>query len=362
MKFIDLKMQYEAIEDKVQSRINTVLSHGQYIMGPEVTELEKELADFVGVKHAIACSSGTDALVLALMAIDIKAGDEIITSPFSFFASSEVIVMLGATPVFVDICPDTYNLDVTLVEKAITSKTKAIMPVSLYGQCSDMRALQSIASAHNIALIEDGAQSFGATHHESKSGNLADIGCTSFFPSKPLGGYGDSGACFTNDPKTAEKLRQLLQHGQTARYHHDYIGINGRMDSLQAGILLEKLAIFEEEVILRQQVADRYQALLGDFAKTPTILSHNTSVFAQYTIEVPNRTAFCEKMTELDIPTAVHYPSLLPFQPALQFLGYEENAFPIAEKACQRVVSLPMHPYLSHDDQVLIANAVKASL
>lgn len=362
MKFIDLKTQYEMIEDKIQSRINTVLSHGQYIMGPEVKELEDQLANYVGAKHAIACSSGTDALVLALMALDIKPGDEIITSPFSFFASSEVIVMLGAKPVFVDICPNTYNIDPALIKAAITPKTKAIMAISLYGQCSEMNVLQKIAIENNIALIEDAAQSFGAKHHGSHSGNLADISCTSFFPSKPLGGYGDSGACFTNNSEVAEKLRQLLSHGQTARYQHQYIGINGRMDSLQAAVLIEKLAIFENEVHLRQKVAAQYKELLNNVAKVPTVLEHNTSVFAQYTIEVEQRDKFCQEMAKLEVPTAVHYPSLLPFQPALMFLGYKEGNFPVAENACKRVVSLPMHPYLTMEEQVKVSDAVKKSL
>ncbi len=362
MQFIDLKTQYRKIQENIQMRINTVLEHGQYIMGPEVKELEGQLAEYVGSKYAIACSSGTDALVLALMALDIKAGDEVITTPFSFFASSEVIVLLGATPVFVDVCPDTYNLDVSLVNAAITPKTKAILSVSLYGQCADMTALQILATDNKIALIEDGAQSFGAIQNDVRSGNFGTVGCTSFFPSKPLGGYGDSGACFTNDEALADRLRQLVQHGQSARYQHKYIGINGRMDSLQAAILLEKLAIFDEEVTLRQQVAFQYKELLQGITKTPTILANNTSVFAQYTIEVNDRERFCQAMTELSIPTAVHYPALLPFQPALDFLGYKPGDFPNAEKASNRVVSLPMHPYLSIEEQVQITNAVKQAI
>ena len=362
MQFIDLKTQYRKIEDKIKNRINTVLEHGQYIMGPELKELEAKLADYVGVKHAIACSSGTDALLLALMALDLKAGDEVITTPFSFFATAEVIILLGAKPVFVDICQDTYNIDVEKVSAAITSKTKAIMPVSLYGQCSDMKALQEIANKHNLAVIEDAAQSFGATQNALRSGGFGDFSCTSFFPSKPLGGYGDSGACFTNDDQKATKLRQLLVHGQGERYKHKYVGINGRMDSLQAAILLEKLTIFDEEVSLRQQVALQYQNLLEGHVKLPTILSNNTSVFAQYTIEVEQRESFCKAMQDKGIPTAVHYPVLMPFQEALAYLNYKEGDFPIAEKASKRVVSLPMHPYLKLEEQVQIADAIKASL
>lgn len=362
MQFIDLKTQYRRVQDNIQKGINGVLEHGQYIMGPEVKSLEAKLSDYVGCQYSVACASGTDALLLALMSLDIKAGDEIITSPFSFFASSEVIVLLGAKPVYVDIDPDTYNIDVSLIETAITERTKAIMPISLYGQCSDMEAIQAIADKNKLYVIEDGAQSFGATQNTVRSGNMGTIGCTSFFPSKPLGGYGDSGACFTNNEALATKMSQLLQHGQTARYQHEYVGINGRMDSIQAAILLEKLAIFDEEVKLRQEVAFRYQQLLEGVAKTPTIRSGYTSVFAQYTIEVEDRTAFCKAMQAQDIPTAIHYPALLPFQPALSFLDYKEGDLPVAENASKRVVSLPMHPYLTEAEQTKIVDAVKKAI
>lgn len=362
MQFIDLKKQYQLIEQSVLQGIKNVLDHGQYIMGPEITELEKKLAEFLGVKHVIANSSGTDALLMALLALDIGPGDEVITTTFSFFATAEVIALTKATPVFVDIEPDTYNIDVVKMEALITSKTKAIMPVSLYGQCANMDEINNIAKKHNLAVIEDAAQSFGATYKGVYSGALSTIGCTSFFPSKPLGGYGDSGACFTNDDALAQKLIEIRIHGQNARYSHSSIGINGRMDTIQAAILLEKLKLFPKEIELRQQIGERYTDLLKDKVKTPTILPHNTSVYAQYTIEVNARDEFQKKMQALNIPTAVHYPIAMHEQAALKYLGYKKGDFPIAEKASMHVVSLPMHPYLSKEEQDEVVAAVKKCL
>jgi len=270
MQFIDLKTQYSLIENEVLMSIKNVLNHGQYIMGPEIAALEKQLAEFVGVKHALVNSSGTDALLMALMALDIQPGDEVITSPFSFFATAEVISLCHAIPVFVDIDPATYNMDPNKLAAAITSKTKAIMPVSLYGQCADYDAINAIANQYGIPVIEDAAQSFGATYKGKYSCSLSTIGCTSFFPSKPLGGYGDSGACFTNDDELAQKLIEIRIHGQNARYCHSRIGINGRMDTIQAAILIEKMKIFPEEIIMRQRVARRYDELLSDVVKTPS--------------------------------------------------------------------------------------------
>lgn len=362
MQFIDLKTQYKRIEQEVLAGIKAVMDHGQYIMGPEIQTLEERLALFAGVKHVIVNASGTDALLMALLALDIKPGDEVITTPFSFFATAEVIALVQATPVFVDINPVTYNIDAEQLEKAITPNTKAIMPVSLYGQCAELDTIQEIARKSGIAVIEDAAQSFGATHHGKPSCSISDISCTSFFPSKPLGGYGDSGACFTNDDVLADRLRQIRVHGQSARYQHARIGINGRMDSIQAAILLEKLKLFSEEVKLRQEVAQRYQQLLENIVPTPMILSHNTSVYAQYTIEVPNRDVFIQNMREMSIPTAIHYPIAMHRQPALAHLNYGKGSFPLAEKASQYVVSLPMHPYLKEEEQQRIAKAVQVSL
>ena len=362
MQFIDLKTQYSLIENEILSSIKKVLDHGQYVMGPEIAKLEGQLADYIGVKHAIVNASGTDALLMALMALDIKPGDEVITSPFSFFATAEVISLLHAKPVFVDIDPLTYNLDPQKLQAAITKKTKAIMPVNLYGQCADYDAINAIADQYGIAVIEDAAQSFGATYKGRSSCGLATIGCTSFFPSKPLGGYGDSGACFTNDDAIAQKLVEIRIHGQNARYCHSRIGINGRMDTIQAAILIEKLKIFPDELIKRQQVAQVYDQLLSSVINTPQIQTHNVSAFAQYTIEVKNREAFQNVMQAMDIPTAIHYPIAMHHQKALDYLKHGEGDFPHAEKASHHVISLPFHPYMQMAEQIKVASAVKQAL
>ncbi len=362
MQFIDLKKQYSIIENEILTSIKNVLNHGQYIMGPEIMQLEKQLADFIGVKHVVVNSSGTDALLMALMALEIQPGDEVITTPFSFFATTEVISLCQAKPVFVDIDPLTYNMDPNKLEAAITSKTKAIMPVGLYGQCSDHDEINAIAARYGIPVIEDAAQSFGATYKGNYSCNLSTIGCTSFFPSKPLGGYGDSGACFTNDDDLAQKLIEIRIHGQNARYCHNRIGINGRMDTIQAAVLIEKLKLFPDEIIMRHRVAKAYDQMLSQFVKTPFVHSYNTSVYAQYTIEVDNRDAFQKAMSESGIPTAVHYPVPLHQQAALAYLGYSVGDFPHSEHASSRVISLPMHPYLQEAEQIKIVAAVKNAL
>ena len=362
MQFIDLKKQYSLIEENILNSIKKVLDHGQYIMGPEIYELERRLADFVGVKHAIVNSSGTDALLMALMALEIQPGDEVITSPFSFFATAEVIRLCNAKPVFVDIDPQTYNLDPIKLEAAITKNTKAIMPVALYGQCVDHDAINTIADKYGIPVIEDAAQSFGATYKGKYSCALSTIGCTSFFPSKPLGGYGDSGACFTNDDALAQKLIEIRIHGQNARYCHSRIGINGRMDTIQAAILIEKMKLFPAEILMRQEVAKHYDQMLSPLVKTPFILSHNTSVYAQYTIEVIHRESFLKVMQEEGIPTAVHYPVAMHLQKALSSLNYKTGDFPHSEKASHQVISLPMHPYLLKEEQNKIVSAVKKAL
>lgn len=362
MQFIDLKQQYSIIEDEIIHGIKRVLDHGQYIMGPEIGELEKRLAAFVGVKHAIVNASGTDALLMALMVLEIQPGDEVITTPFSFFATAEVIRLCHAIPVFVDIDPLTYNLDATQLENAITDKTKAIMPVSLYGQCADFDEVNAIANQYNLPVIEDAAQSFGATYKGKKSCALSTIGCTSFFPSKPLGGYGDSGACFTDDDDVALKLREIRLHGQNARYSHARIGINGRMDTIQAAILIEKLKLFSNEIMMRQRVAKRYDELLSTLVKVPVIKHFNTSVYGQYTIEVSERALFQQSMQDAGIPTAVHYPVAMHQQAALKDLNYSAGDFPVAEQASHRVISLPMHPYLLLSDQDKVVAAVKHAL
>ena len=369
MNFIDLKTQYRRIQPSVDARIHKVLEHGQYIMGPEVTDLEMMLADYVGAKHCIAASSGTDTLLIALMALGIGPGDEVITVPFTFFATGEMIALAGATPVFVDIDPRSYNMDPILLEAAITPRTKAIMPVSLYGQCADFNAINAIAAKHKLAVIEDGAQSFGATQRGRRSCGLSLIGSTSFFPSKPLGGYGDGGACFTDDDGLAKLMREIRVHGQDRRYHHPRLGVNGRLDSIQAAVLLAKMEIFDDEVAARIRLGARYSELLAAaFADQPTkirmpfVEAFNTCVYAQYTIEVEQREIFETRMKALGVPTAVHYPLPLHLQPVFAHLGLREGRFPVSESAARRVISLPMHPYLTEEQQVRVVAAVREAV
>ncbi len=357
--FIDLVAQQSRIRKQIDERIRRVLDHGQYILGPEVTELESKLAQFVGVKEALSMASGTDALLIALMALGVGPGDEVITTPFTFISTAEVIALLQAKPVFVDIDEKTFNINPVLIEKAVTKKTKAIIPVSLYGQCANMEAINEIAKKHNIPVIEDGCQSFGSTRHGKQSCSLSTIGCTSFFPSKPLGGYGDGGACFTNDPALAQKMKWIRVHGQDKRYHHPLIGVNGRFDTLQAAILLPKLEIFPEEVTLRAKIGERYTQLLKGVVGTPATDAGNTHVYAQYTVRVKNRASFQESLNKAGVPTAVHYPIPLHLQPAFSYLNYKEGSLPVSELCAREVVSLPMHPYLSSADQDRIVEAVK---
>jgi UDP-2-acetamido-2-deoxy-ribo-hexuluronate aminotransferase len=351
MEFVDLKFQYQRIKSSVDSRIQAVLDHGQYILGPEVGLLEDALAMRTGSKHCIACASGTDALLIAMMACGIGVGDEVVTAPFTFIATAEMIALLGATPVFVDIDPATYNLDPSLLERSITPRSRAIMPVSMYGQCADFDAINEIAARHGLPVIEDGAQSFGATYKGRQSCNLSVIGCTSFFPSKPLGCYGDGGACFTNDDALAAAMRQIRAHGQSVRYRHARIGLNGRLDTLQAAILLAKLEVFDEELESRERVATSYNQKLGDIARTPQIARDCSSVYAQYTIEVDDREHIAEALKTNGIPTAIHYPCPLHLQPAFAYLAKGPGSFPNSEHASRRVLSLPMHPYLKESDQ-----------
>ncbi|WP_440028748.1 DegT/DnrJ/EryC1/StrS family aminotransferase [Chromobacterium amazonense] len=362
IQFIDLKAQYQHLKADIDARIHTVLDHGQYIMGPEVKELEEQLAGYCGAKHAIGVCDGTKALLIAMMALGIGPGDEVITTPFTFIATGEMIALLGAKPVFVDIDPVSYNLDPNLLEAAITPATRAIMPVSLYGQAADFDAINAIAAKHGIPVIEDGAQSFGASQHGKQSGNLSTIGCTSFFPSKPLGCYGDGGAVFTSDDALAKKIREIRVHGQDRRYHHPVIGLNGRLDTIQAAVLLAKLPSFPDEVAARERIGARYSALLQDVARVPVIQAGNTHVYAQYTIEVDHRDDVQAKLKELGVPTAVHYPIPLHLQPAFAHLGLGEGSFPHAEAAGKRVMSLPMHPFLTEEAQDAIVAAVKKAL
>ncbi|MGB0869083.1 MAG: DegT/DnrJ/EryC1/StrS family aminotransferase [Flavobacteriales bacterium] len=358
--FANLNKAYQDHKEEFDVAISDVVSNSRFIMGKEVFELEEKLSEFTGSKYAISCSSGTDALILALMALDIKPGDEVITTPFTFIATAETIALVGAVPVFVDIDEETYNIDVNKIEAKITSKTKAIMPVSLYGQIADMDAINAIAEKHNIYVIEDAAQSFGATYKGKQSCNTSTIGCTSFFPAKPLGCFGDGGALFTNDKDLADKIVSMRIHGQTERYYHKYVGIGGRLDNLQAGVLLVKMKYYNTDIKNRQRVAEAYtKALEGTSVVRPFVKEDNTSVWAQYSLRVQNRDQFQEKMKEEGIPTAIHYPKPLHLQECFEYLGLKKGDFPIAENVSNEIISLPMNPYLTDEDIKLVTDAVK---
>lgn len=374
MQFIDLAAQQcqqlqdgRTIREAVDSRIASVLNHGRYILGPEVEELETVLSAYVGVKHCIAVASGTDALLIALLALGVQAGDEVITTSFSFISTSETIALLGATPIYVDIEPMSYNLDPSKLEAAITTRTKAIIPVSLYGQPADFPAINAIADRHGLPVIEDGAQSFGSKQQGRRSCGLSTIGTTSFFPSKPFGGYGDGGACFTDDPELADRIRRVSRHGQAKRYFHTDIGVNGRIDTIQAAILLGKWPNFAKEVEARGRIGASYSRKLHDagVTTTPQLTAGNTSVYAQYTVQVDHRAQVQALLKEQGIPTSVHYPTLLCQQPALRCkrsLCSGGCNTPIAQAASERVISLPMHPWLSEDDQDRVVGGLVSSL
>lgn len=345
IEFIDLKTQQALIKHKIDEGIQRVLAHGQYILGPEVLELEEKLAIFVGAKYCISVANGTDALQIAQMALGIGPGDEVITPGFTYIATAETVALLGAKPVYVDVDPQTYNLDPTLLEAAITPRTKAIIPVSLYGQCADFDSINTIAAKYGIPVIEDAAQSFGGSYKGRKSCNLSTISCTSFFPSKPLGCYGDGGAIFTNDDEMARVMRQIARHGQDRRYHHVRVGVNSRLDTLQAAILLPKLELLEEEIGLRNKVAGAYSELLrGLPVVTPYVDKLNVSAWAQYSILVPNRGQLQNSLQDIGIPTAVHYPIPLNKQPAV---ACPDAKLSVGDAIAEEVMSLPMHPYLS---------------
>ena len=357
--FIDLKTQQDIIRPKLEVNIHRVLHHGQYIMGPEIRQLEQQLATYTGVKHCISCASGTDALRMALMALDIGPGDEVITVPYTWISTAEVIALLRAKPVFVDIRSDTFNLDPDKLEAAITPRTKAIMPVGIYGQCADMTRINAISDKYGIPVIEDAAQCFGATHHGKKACNLSLIGCTSFFPSMPLGCYGDGGAIFTEDDALADKICQIRIHGQKVKHQHPLVGINGRMDTLQAAILLEKFALFPAECELRAQIGKRYDTLLFGISdiQIPVAATGNTSVYAQYTILSPNRDRLSQYLRESGIPSVAYYTSPLHLQGAFANMGHKTGDFPVAEQVAAKCLSIPMSPYLSMEDQKRVVQA-----
>jgi len=360
IEFIDLKAQYAAYKNEIDSAMEKVCLESAFIMGEQVREFERRLSDFTGSPHAISCSSGTDALLLALMAIGVKDGDEVITTPFTFIATAEVISLLGAKPVFADIDEVTYNIDVKEIERKITARTKAIVPVGLYGQVPDMDGINALATIHGIYVIEDACQSFGAEYKGKKSCNLSKLSCTSFFPSKPLGCYGDGGAVFTSDAELAEKLKSLRVHGQTQRYYHKYIGINGRLDTIQAAILNVKMNHLEEELKKRVEVADYYSKKLTEKKDIvlPVIKNDRTSVYAQYSIRVKNREHLIQKLNEAGIPTAVHYPRPLHLQEAYSYLGCKEGAFPVSERISREILSIPMGPFLNKEDQDYIIEVI----
>ncbi len=362
--FANLQYQHELYKDGIEEAILNVARNCNFIMGDEVQELERNLEEFTGAKYAITCSSGTDALLLAMMALDIKPGDEVITTPFTFIATAETIAFLGATPVFVDIDEKTYNIDPSKIEEKITPKTKAIIPVSLYGQPCDMDALEQLKIKHSkLKIIIDGAQSFGSTYKGKTDSNLGDISTTSFFPAKPLGCYGDGGAVFTNDEELATKMKQLRVHGQNKRYHHKYIGMGGRLDTIQAAVLNIKLKYYKKDLALRQEVASKYTEALGCVALAspgtakavhPVVLPYidkkATSAWAQYSIRVKNRDQLQAKLKEQGVPTAVHYPMPLHLQECFAYLGYQKGDFPIAEIVSNEIMSLPMNPYVTDEE------------
>ena len=362
MEFVDLKSQYEALRTAIQARMQTVLEHGQYIMGPEVKELEDRLAAFTGARHCITVASGTEALLISLMALGLKPGDEVITTPFTFAATAEMIVLLGARPVFVDIEPDTCNIDAALIEARISPRTRALMPVSLYGQCADMDAINAIAARRGLAVIEDAAQSLGATYKGRRSGNLSTLGCTSFFPSKPLGCYGDGGAIFTSDDSLAQACREIRVHGQSARYEHTRVGVGGRMDTLQCAVVLAKLERFEWELQMRREIGARYLALLNDAGiGLPSVQADRVSVWAQFTVFVEQRDVVQAALRQCGIPTAVHYPRPLHLQDAYAEFCCPECC-PLSIRAAGQVLSLPMSADLRAEQQDHVVAVLRAAL
>ncbi len=360
INLIDIKRQYEEYQADIDAQIKTVLNDAAFIMGKQVSELEGQLAAYAGTKYAVACGSGTDALQLMLMAYGIRPGDEIITTPFTFIATAEVISLVGAKPVFVDIRRDSFNIDASKIAKAVGPRTKGIIAVDIFGQCADYDEINQIAKAHGLFVIEDAAQSFGAHYKGKMSCSLADAGCTSFFPAKPLGCYGDGGMIFLNDENMTNILKSLRGHGTGShRYDHVRIGLNSRLDTLQAGILIAKFKHFPKEVEMRQHVADYYTRHLKDKVETPSVLSGNRSVYAQYNIVIKDRESIQKRFADAQIPTAVYYPKPLHLQPAYADLGYSKGDFPVTESICEHIMALPMHPFLTHEEQDFIINHVK---
>jgi UDP-2-acetamido-2-deoxy-ribo-hexuluronate aminotransferase len=362
MEFIDVRGQYQKYRVEIDQGIQAVLNHGSFIMGPEIGQLEEALAKYVGVKHCLTVASGTASLEIALRALGIGPGDEVITVPFTWISTAEAVRLVGATPVFVDIEPRSFNLDVEQIESAITARTKALLPVSLFGQMPDFQRINALAQKHGLAVIEDGAQSFGATQNGRRSCGATLIGSTSFFPAKPLGCYGDGGALFTNDDALAGTMRAIRTHGGLKRHYHPILGLNGRFDTLQAAVLLAKLPHFPSEVEARGRIGARYSDLLRDLCSVPEPAKGNTHVYAQYTVRIPNRDAVADTLRAAGIPTAVYYPKCLHEQPVFGSCAKRWGDFPVSEKASREVLSLPMHPFLTDKDQQQVVEAMRTAL
>ncbi|SCA63100.1 UDP-2-acetamido-2-deoxy-3-oxo-D-glucuronate aminotransferase [Chlamydiales bacterium SCGC AG-110-P3] len=362
MEFIDLKTQYRLYKEEIDAEIHKVLDQSNYVMGQPVRDIEEIMAAYCGVKHCLTVSSGTDSLLMALMALDVGPGDEVITIPFTWISTLEVIKLLGAKAVLADICPDTYNIDIDQIESLITPNTKAIMPVSLFGQMPDYDRINAIAAKHGVTVIEDAAQSFGATRNGQRSCGVTALASTSFFPAKPFGCYGDGGALFTDSDALATRLRAIRNHGGERRHHHTCVGINGRFDSIQAAVLLGKWPHFEKEVDARQRIGARYSELLKECVETPVVEAGCTHVYAQYTIRHPERDRIQQELKKKDIPTAIYYPVCCHLQPVFEDWGYQEGDFPVSEKASGEVISLPMHPWLDEAMQDQVVEAVKESM
>jgi dTDP-4-amino-4,6-dideoxygalactose transaminase len=368
--FIDLQAQRHRISDRIDKAIAAVLEHGQFILGPEVTQLEKQLAAHCGAKHAVCCSSGTDALVLALMALEVRPGDAVFVPSFTFAATAEAVALVGATPVFVDIVAETCNMDagslndaIAMVEKQSQLRPVGIIAVDMYGQTADVRSIKSVADPRNLWIMEDGAQSYGATLDGRRMGTLTTISTTSFFPAKPLGCYGDGGAIFTDDDRLADLVRSLLFHGKGSdKYDNVRIGMNGRLDTIQAAILLEKLAIFDDEIVRREKVAAGYTRALGNFAQTPVVIPGGTSAWAQYTLAFEDRDAVASRLKQQGIPTAIYYPKPLHQQTAYRHYPVAPDRLPVSDRMAKTVLSVPMHPYLDSETQERVSEAVRAAI
>ncbi len=370
MKFVDLNAQFRAIESETRAAIDRVLQHGQFIMGPEVFELEEKLTEFAGVKHAISCASGTDALLMTLMAYDVGPGDAVFTTPFTFFATAEVIALAGATPVFVDIDADTFNIDPEKLEDTIEDfkqkselRPRGVIPVDLFGLPADYSRINEICQVHDLFVVEDAAQSFGAFYRDKRAGSLADVGTTSFFPAKPLGAYGDGGAVFTDNDTLANELRSIRIHGQGAnQYDNVRLGVTGRLDTIQAAVLICKLKIFEQELVRRNEIASQYQRLLGEIVKTPSVPEDCSSAWALFSVLSERRDEIKQSLQDAGIPSVVYYPKPLHLQPVFQYMNHGENSFPIAEKVSSEILSLPIHPYLTNAEVDEISNCILGAM